>query len=392
MDMLTAAQDIRHFLQEAYHHFHQYPELSHQEIETSQRVAHWLKEAGLEVWEHVGGTGVVGLLRGMEGTRTIALRADMDALPIQEETDSPFASRNQGRMHACGHDAHMAMLLGAARLLKRHESALVHNVKFIFQPAEEFTPPAPGARPMIEAGVLRDPDVNAIVALHVWPAVPAGKVGMKQGPIMAAFDVFEFELSGPGGHGALPHETVDVVVAAAEAIMAFQTIVSRRLRPTLPAAVTVGSVEGGTKQNVIPTRVTAKGSARYVLPDQSDLIREGIEAILKGISIAYGVNYRLNYTTALPPTINDDAISRLVLRASERIVGKENIEFLNEPAMASEDFSLYLEKVPGCMFFLGTGNAGAQPVKLHSASFQVDEKILPIGAAVLAQTALDYSI
>lgn len=392
MNMLTAAQGMSEHMSAIYRELHQYPELSHEETETAGRVVRWLHEIGIETQEGVGGCGVVGLLRGSEGNTTIALRSDMDALPIEEQTGSPFRSSRPGRMHACGHDSHMTMLLAAAQLLHAQRESLRHNVKFIFQPAEEFTPPSPGARLMIEDGVLENPRVDAILALHVWPAIPAGQMGVKAGPCMAAVDVFEFELTGPGGHGALPHETADVVVAAAQSIMAFQTIISRRLSPIYPAALTVGSIESGTKPNVIPTKVTGRGMSRYVQRDQTRLIRDSMNSILKGMAEAHGVQYSLNYETALPPTINDPQMTDQVLSAGTTVLGPANVRSLQEPVMVSEDFSLYLERIPGCMFFLGTGSPATNDPGLHSAFFQVNENILPLGAAVLAQAALDFQM
>jgi amidohydrolase len=389
--LLSAAQTLQAQMSETYRELHRYPELSHGEVDTAQRIARWLRDIGLTVQEGVGGHGVVAILAGTAGSRTLALRADMDALPIEEQSGCDFASQYPGRMHACGHDAHMTMLLYAARLLKERQAELGHNVKFIFQPAEEYTPPQPGASRMVSAGVLENPKVDAIVALHIWPAIPAGRIGVNSGACMVAFDVFEFELTGPGGHGALPNETSDVVVAAAAAIMGFQTIVSRRLSPLYPAVLTVGSVESGTKPNIIPTRVVGRGSSRYLLSEQSEGIRSGMEAILRGAAEAYGVGWKLDYHNALPATINDAAVAKLVHAAGQKVLGPEQTDWLPDPVMVSEDFSLYMEKVPGCMFFLGNGNNGeGTGAGLHSAFFRVNESILPLGAAVLAQAAIDF--
>ena len=284
----------------------------------------------------------------------------------------------------------MTMLLYAARLLKQYQAGLRRDVKFIFQPAEEYTPPQPGAQGMIDAGILDNPRVDAIVGLHIWPAIPAGRMGVKSGACMVAFDVFEFELTGPGGHGALPNETPDVVVAAAEAIMAFQTIVSRRLSPLRPAALTIGSVESGTQANIIPTRVVGRGNSRYILREQSEAIRTGMESILRGVAEAHRVGWKLDYRNSLPATVNDPEIAKLVHAASERVLGPERAEWLADPVMVSEDFSLYTERVPGCMFFLGTGHGTTQGAGLHNAFFRVNGSILPIGAALLAQTAIDF--
>ena len=287
----------------------------------------------------------------------------------------------------------MTMLLGAARLLKARERSLKHNVKFIFQPAEEYTPPGPGARAMIEGGALTNPPVDALFALHVWPDVPTGHIGVKTGAIMVAIDVFEFEFSGAGGHGALPHETSDVVVAAAAAVMACQTIVSRRLSPVLPAVLTIGSIHSGTKPNIIPRTAVCNGSSRYVHVEQGQAIKDGMGAILRGISEAHAVSYKMDYANVLPPTINDGNMLQRVVVAGQQVLGSDNVMMLEQPAMVSEDFSLFLQEAPGCMFFLGTGtgtergsNAG-----LHSAYFQIDERILPLGSAVLAQVAFDFS-
>lgn len=390
MTNVVNALAIEEFLVKTYRELHSYPELSHQEKATSARIAKWLGDIGLEVQQGVGGYGVVGLLRGSQiGARTFALRADMDALPLDEASGVSFASRNPGRMHACGHDAHMAMALGAAKLLKAQESSLNHNVKFVFQPAEEYTPPHSGAKAMIEAGVLSDPQVSSMFSLHVWPGLPTGQIALKKGVFAVAIDVFDFELLGAGGHGALPHETSDVIVGSAQAVMSCQTIVSRRLPPMLPAVLTIGSIQGGSKANIIPSKVTCKGSCRYVDPAQGVQIREELDTILKGVSQAYHIDYQLHYETGYPPTVNDERLTIHVQNSAAKILGHENVLTLEHPMMFSEDFSYFTQKVPSCMFLVGAGVNGSLSYGLHSAHFRIDERALPVGASVLAQAILD---
>ena len=275
----------------------------------------------------------------------------------------------------------MTMLLGAARLLKAREQSLKHNVKFIFQPAEEYTPPGPGAALMIDDGVLIEPRVDAIFALHVWPDVPAGTIALRSGTIMVAIDVFDFEFSGMGGHGALPHETSDVIVAAAGTVMACQTIVSRRLPPTVPSVLTIGSIQSGNKPNIIPTKATCTGSTRYASAEQGEKIQESMAAILRGISEAYSVQYRFNYDNVLPATINDPVLFEHVRNTGQKLLGPDNVLILEHPAMVSEDFSLYLQQIPGCLFFLGATGGQSGAAGLHSAQFQIDGRILPLGSA-----------
>ena len=370
-------------------YLHQHPELSCQEFETAAYLAARLRELGLEVQEGVGGTGVVGLLRGARPGRTVAVRADIDALPIQEANELPYKSIYPNRMHACGHDGHTAMVLGGASLLAPSRTDLAGNVKFIFQPAEE-TPPEGGARAMIEQGVLENPKVEVIFGIHIWPDVPAGKIGLMSGPIMAEADRFELTLRGKGGHGATPHHTVDSLVLTAQTILSLQTLVSRKVDPLKSVVVSICSCHGGSAYNILPDEMLLEGTTRYFEPEMGEFLEEQIAQIVGGICQAYGGSYALKYQYGFPPTVNDADITARVAGAAAEILGDDNVNWVQEPSMIGEDFSCFLQEVPGCYFWLGTGNPAKGIVHpLHSPRYQMDESILSQGTAILAKAIVE---
>lgn len=388
--LLDQARTIADWIVDLRRKIHSNPELSYEEEETASLVAATLHNLGLEVREGVGGFGVTGLLRGTRAGKTVALRADMDALPVHELNEIPYRSKHANRMHACGHDGHTAMLLGAARLLTENNDLPSGNVKFIFQPAEEL-PPEGGAKKMIEDHVLENPPVDAIFGLHIWPDLPSGTLGVKAGPIMAAPDRFHLTIQGKGGHGATPHRTADSIVTAAQVILGLQTLVSRRLDPLQPGVLSICRIQAGAAYNILPEEVQLEGTTRYFNADLGALMIEQIEQIVSGICAASSCAYLLDYQYGFPPTINDPDMAELIADVGSEILGKKKVLESIDPSMTGEDFSYFLQHIPGCYFWLGTKNLekGIHS-PLHSAHFQVDEEIFPIGSAIMARAALQY--
>ncbi|MDH4100568.1 MAG: M20 family metallopeptidase [Nitrospirota bacterium] len=364
---------------------HQHPEPSGKEEKTSTLVASILWELGIPHVERVGGYGVVGTIKGERPGPTIALRADMDALPLHDAKETSYASQVPGVAHACGHDAHTAMLLGVAMVLSRLKEQLPGNVKLIFQPSEESIS---GAAKMIEEGVLDDLPVSAIVALHCYPYLPAGEAGIKAGPVMAASDSFNFTISGKGGHASRPHETIDAVLIAAQAVSAIHQIVSRRINPLSPAVITLGTIEGGTARNVIADKVRVAGTMRSLTPQVRDTLMQALEQTLDGICRVHGASYELTFTERTPAVVNDGDIMATVSEALADVLGDGAVHTLGDPAMGSEDFAYYLEKIPGCLFRLGTGGEERFSYPLHHRCFDINEKALPIGVKALALSAI----
>lgn len=351
--------------------FHMHPELGYEEERTSKIVEEHLREWGYKI-KRVG-TGIIADIG--KGENTIALRADMDALPVQEENDVPYKSRIPGKMHACGHDAHTAMLLGAAKIIAEHENELPNKVRLLFQPAEEG---GNGALKMIEGGALEG--VNAIFGLHVWMELPNGAVGIREGPFMAGVGRFDVEIEGKGGHGASPHETIDPIPIAAQAILAFQTIISRNLHPLESGVVSVGSIKAGEAFNVIPEKVYMNGTYRFFTPETKSLIEKRIEEILKGITVANNASYKLKIEEVGPPTINNPEMASLAKRVAQNLGLK--VEEVPK-TMGAEDFAFYLQKVPGAFITLGIKNEEKGIIyPHHHPRFNVDEDVLALGTAV----------
>ena len=356
--------------------FHQYPELSFQEYRTAETISKHLESFGIEHRTGVGKTGVVGEIAFGDGP-TIALRADMDALPIQEVGDLKYKSKNEGVMHACGHDGHMAILLGAANVLSKNQKLKKGKVRFIFQPAEEG---AGGARYMIKDGCLDQ--VDEIYGLHLWNYQPVGEIGVKNGPIMAAADMFDIIIKGKGGHGATPQGTVDAIVVASNLITMLQTIVSRNTNPLDNTVVTIGEINGGQNFNVIADEVRLTGTTRAYTENNRNMIKKRMQDIIDGVSKSFGAEIVLKYKEGYPPTVNHEDPTKLVLEASSMVVGKgAGYPYLS---MGGEDFSYYLQKVPGCFFFVGSApdknNILSTPH--HCSHFDIDERSLLIGASV----------
>lgn len=370
---------------------HRRPELAFEETRTAERIADRLRAIGLVPRTGVGRTGVTADLEGRgggaaeSGLRRLLVRADMDGLPLTEGTGAEYASETPGRMHACGHDGHMAIALALAERLVRRPAG---PVRLLFQPAEET---GGGARACVADGVLDG--IHAAVGLHLWNQLPVGKVGVNRGALMAAVDEFEIEVTGRGGHGAAPHETSDPIVAAARIVESLQSVVSREISPLEPAVVTVASVHGGGAFNVIPSTVRLTGTARWFSGATGAAIEARIERIVAGTAAAAGVSARLEYRKINPPTVNDPGVANVVIAAAQRLLGEDNVDS-GTRTLGGEDMSIYLEKVPGCFFFVGSAPAGSHRPH-HSPSFDLDERALAVGVdlmeAVVRELAKDES-
>lgn len=367
--------------------FHQYPELGFLEVETGKKVAEYLKKLGLKVQTEVAKTGVVGILEGGRPGPVLAFRADMDALPITEKTGLQYASKSPGKMHACGHDNHMAILLGTAHLLSLLKTELRGTIKFIFQPAEEGPG---GALPMIEAGVLKDPDVEAIFGLHVWPICQPGQIGLGYGAIMAAPDKFELKIIGQGGHGSAPQETVDAITVAAQVVNGLQHITSRQISPTQPVVVTIGTINGGYRHNVIADQVKMTGTVRTLSPEVRAMIPERMEEIIGGITAAFGAEYELEYLKQYPAVVNHQKMAEYVERVGSQLLGDDGVQIISDPVMGGEDFAYYLQRVPGAFFFLGSNSGVETNYPLHHPQFNIDERALIYGVKMLSNLAYNY--
>ncbi|WP_456421422.1 M20 metallopeptidase family protein [Thermococcus sp.] len=359
--------------------FHMYPELKYEEERTSKIVEEHLREWGYRV-RRVG-TGIIADIGG--GKKTIALRADMDALPIQEENDVPYKSRIPGKMHACGHDAHTAMLLGAGKIIAEHVEEFNGRVRLIFQPAEEG---GNGAVKMIEGGALDGVDV--IFGFHVWMDLPSGLIGIREGPFLAGAGFFEAGIIGRGGHGASPHEAVDPIPIASEVVLALQTIVSRNINPVETGVVSVTAINGGTAFNVIPEEVTLKGTFRYYRPEVGELIKKRMREIIEGISKAHGAKSEFIINDLVPPTINDAKMARFARKVAEKYGLKYGDVAMS---MGAEDFAYYLQHVPGAFLALGIRNEEKGIVyPHHHPKFDVDEDVLHLGTAMEVALALEF--
>ena len=362
---------------------HRIPETAYTEEKTSRYVAAYLKSLGLEVKTGIARTGVVGLLEGGHSGRTLMIRSDMDGLGITEETGLDFASTHEGVMHACGHDAHMSMVLTAATILNEMKDRLKGTIKFLFQPAEGGPG---GAGAMIDEGVMKDPHVDYAIGCHVWPGIPEGNIGVKPGPLMAAMDRFDLKIIGKGGHGAMPHQCVDALEVGCQVVNALQRMVSRQMDPVSPAVVTVGSFHAGNTFNVISGKAEMCGTARTFDRAVWQRLPQQMERIVRGVCESMGASYELDYVHEFPPLVNDAEMSCLVRGCAEATVGKEKV-IEPEPTMGGEDMALFLEKAKGCFFFLGVGREGCAP--LHNAGFDFNESALSLGVETYCRVALE---
>lgn len=385
-NILQKTRGIRQEIVDLRRDFHQHPEIALKEFNTAKKVDGILKGLEIETKMMVNGTGVRGILKGSLPGKTIALRADLDALPVQEETDRPYKSKNAGAMHACGHDAHIAMLLGAAMVLAKWKKELTGNVVFIFQPAEET---GAGAKPMIEEGVLEG--VDGIFGLHVYVPMGFGTLGYKPGPFMAAGDFFDVKIMGKGGHGGVPHLAIDPIAIAANAISTLQTIVSREVDPLESAVVSICKMEAGRgAYNIIPDSATFGGTIRSHSPELREYLSRRLKEILEGVTSAMRGSYEFNLMSKFPAVINEEKMTEFVVKVAQDLLGKDKVSQM-KPLMGSEDFSYYLQKIPGTFVFLGVENKEKGILyPQHHPRYDIDEDILPIGAALHVAVAQEY--
>ncbi len=387
-ELLAAAQALGGSIISDRRTIHSHPELAYQEEQTSTLVQARLRELGIPFRAGLGGTGVVGLIRGERGDGPcVLLRADMDALPIEEETRVPFASEVPGVMHACGHDAHTAILLGAARMLMERRSAFAGTVKLMFQPAEEG---GAGAARMIEEGVLGDPPVGAAFMLHVGPELPAGIVASGGGPLLAGADSFTITIEGRGGHAARPHVAVDPVVVGAQVVSALQSLVAREVDPTMPAVVTLSTFNAGTAHNIIPDRAVITGTIRAFDDTLFETLERRLRELVEGVASSMRAKATVTFEMRYPPSVCDERMAGVLGEAARSVLGDGAVVPF-EQRMGAEDFAFVLQKVPGAMLSLGVQSPDwPAPKPLHTATFDLDESALPVGAACMASVALRF--
>ena len=368
-------------------HLHENPELGFEEVATAQYIADYLAGLGLEVTRQVAKTGVVALIRGVQPGKTVAIRADMDALPIQELNEVPYKSKHPGKMHACGHDAHVAAAIGAARILWELRDQINGNVKFIFQPAEE----APGgAEPMIAAGVLENPAVDAIIGGHVWGSLESGIIEVMSGPTMASSDIIRLKIIGKGGHAAQPHTTIDPIVIASEIVGALQKLVSRQTDPFESVVISICIFHAGDVFNVIPHSAYLEGAVRTLNNELRQELPHKIEKIIRGITEPYGATYELDYYLGYPVTVNDPGVTETVRKAAVSVLGADKVRVAARASMGGEDYAYFLNKVPGTYIRIGTRNPEKGICQeMHHPRFDIDEAVLELTPVVYAQAAFD---
>lgn len=386
-ELLDAARQIAPHVVADRRAIHRNPELAYQERETAALVASRLTELGIPYREGVGGTGVVGLIEGGHPGRTVLLRADMDCLPIQEENDLEFKSQNPGRMHACGHDSHTAILLGASRLLAGRRAELSGNVKLMFQPAEEG---GAGAVAMIDDGVLENPCVDGAFMLHVNHLAHTGNVATAPGPVLAGADSFRITVEGQGGHASRPQFSIDPIVVAAQIVTALQTLVSREVAPYETAVLTIGSLHAGTAHNIIPDRAVLQGTIRAYDDKLMERLERRLTETVEGVARAMRATAHIEFELRYPPTVNDAAMAELAAGALRRVLGAEHVRDA-DPNFAAEDFSFVLQRVPGAALMLGVRHPSwTEPKPVHTPRFQLDEDAIPIGVASMTAVALEF--
>ncbi len=368
-------------------HFHANPELSKEEFSTTQTLADHLVTLGYEVHVRPEGTGLYADISppnfNSDLQPTVAIRSDIDALPILELNDVPYRSRNEGVMHACGHDVHMATVYGTGLGMAAHRSELPGRIRLIYQHAEEVTPG--GAIDMVAFGAIED--VDAVLGLHCDPELDVGKIGVRPGPFTASFDLFKFTIRGKGGHGARPHQCIDSIFVATQLCNALYQLVSRNFDTRIPAVISVGTIQGGSTPNVIPEETTITGTIRTIDPDHRNQIEDNLHRIAGGICMTHGANYELNFQRGAPAIHNDPRVTEVFTDVGAELLGADNVYHIPLPSMGGEDFSYYCERIPGAMFRLGTASKSPSNF-LHSPNFDIDERAIAIGSRILARSAL----
>lgn len=378
-------EEITNKLIEVRRHLHKYPELSFQEYNTYEYITNVLKEWGIP-FEKIGDTGIFVDIIGENGEGPhIGIRADIDALPIQEQTGLPFSSVNQGVMHACGHDGHTTILLGTVYQLHKLKSRLKGRIRCIFQPGEE----ADGAaRQLIELGVLENPSIDEMIALHLWPHLPHGTIGVRYGAITASCDDFVIEIEGKGGHSARPHQAIDAITISSQIIQALHTLVTKANNPVEPVVVHVGKIAGGTASNVVASHVVLEGTIRTVTFETRKKIKSQFIDLCENIAKSFGGKAKVQYIDGHPPVINSESVTRAVEESAKEILGPEKVVYLKEPSMGADDFGAFAEKVPSTYFRLGTALVEKTVYDLHHPKFEFDESIIPIGTQLFTHIIL----
>lgn len=370
--------------------FHKHPELGFEEERTAKIVAEYLEECGLEVETGIAKTGVVGLLKGKEDGPTVLLRADMDALPIEEMNDVPYKSVEEGKMHACAHDGHTAMLLVAAKILANYREEIKGNIKFVFQPNEEWA----GAKDMIEEGILEDPKVDAAFGAHLWTPIESGKLGITSGPVMGALDEFKLKVKGKGGHTSAPEEAIDPILTASDIIQTTQMIQTREINALKSTVIMFGRIDGGTTTNVIPEEVELEGTIRYLYQggeDSEERPKERFERIVQKVCETHRAEYELEFIPSNSVVYNEPEMTDLVKSIAEEKVVEEAEDIISYTALGGEDFSEFLAEVPGVFYFIGTGNpAKGTDYPHHHPHFNIDEDTLTTGVELHVRSALAY--
>lgn len=385
-EILGKAEGIRDWMVEIRRDLHMYPELSTEEYRTGEKIVDHLENLGIEYQTGIAGTGIVGIIRGKKTGKTVALRADMDALPIQDKKEVAYRSRLAGKMHACGHDAHVAILLGASRILKGMEDDLEGNVKLFFQPAEETVG---GARPMVEAGVMEDPKVDAVFGLHVSVELNVGEIGIKYGQMNAYSDNIRVLVHGKSSHGAYPQDGIDAILIASQIVTALQSVVSRNVDPRNSAVISFGTIKGGSQDNIIADRVELTGTIRSLDPSTRKLVIKQIEAIVGQIARAMGGRAQCIIGEGYTAIINTDSIVDIVKNNGENILGRDRVIVLEDKSLGVEDFAYFAEAAPAAFYRLGCRNEEKGIVHdAHYCLFDIDEDALVYGAALQAKNAL----
>lgn len=388
MNIVDIARNLQEELKKIRRELHQYPEISNNEKKTSEIILRELKKIeGFEIKENVNGYGIIADLKGKYPGKTVALRADMDALQIEEEINFEWKSKNKGVMHACGHDNHITMVLGAGIILSKLRDKLYGSVRLIFQPAEELSPNG-GAKGMIKSGALEG--VDNIFGMHVWPELPLGKIGIKVGPLMAASDHFTIKLKGKPSHAAKPNEGIDAVVAGAQFITAVQTIISRNIDPMKALVITIGKIQGGSRYNIVAGECILEGTCRTFSPEVRDLAENRMKEILDGVCLLSGCSGELNYERGYMSVINDKEMVEYFTRITKKLYGDESIIEV-DPAMTAEDFSFYLNERPGAFAWIGTTAEGEKIYPLHNSHYNPDEEVLWRGSALFAELVLNFN-
>ncbi|MFQ5641870.1 MAG: M20 family metallopeptidase [bacterium] len=382
-DLTSEFQDeIIHIRRE----FHQFPELSWKEFKTAERIGVLLEKEGLSVKNGICGTGVVAEIEGSSEGKTVAVRADMDALPMHDAKEVSYASKVPGVIHACGHDCHMALAIGVAKILKKIDLNFPGRIRFIFQPCEEAFPS--GAQELVKAGVMDG--VDSIYAFHVDPEIEAGKIGLREGVLTANACEFNISIFGKSGHAARPHQAIDTIHISNQVMTALYSIVGSRKNFHLPAVLTIGKVDGGTKSNVIPERVDIGGTIRTVDTQTDSEIKEAIEDRVRAITKAAGASYQLEFPSFIPSVNNDPNLIDLARNVGATLLGQEKIVDIKNISMGGEDFSWYLDKAPGALIRLGVRKPGDEVRYLHTHSFDIDERAIPIGMQIMSLAAMNY--